>query len=350
MEKKKAVQKICLMIFKTAIIVFLIIALNLVFMPKYLYENQDGRITAEFYREKLDTDIIFVGSSTVYSGVSPIVLWEEYGFTSYNRSNASQPIWISYYMIKDAIKCNKPRLVVLDIGFIKYWDTYAEEPANRKAIDGMRFSKTKLECIEAAKDTDEKLSDYLFPIFRFHTRWKELGSEDFFNAFYSEPVTYNGFLMDFRETKKLPKRDGYVLKDNTEIGIRNISYLCETIELCQKEDVQIMLMKMPSYSDNWSFDYDYQINKIAAEYGITYINFDQFSSEIGLDYLKHSPDEGNHLNTPGAELFTSYLGTYIDSAYHLPSHAEEEDYRKVWNAKVLRYQKDLAARKEEISD
>ncbi len=350
MEKKKAVQKICLILLKMAIVIFLIVSLNLIFTPKYIYENQDGRITAEFYREKLDTDIIFVGSSTVYSGVSPIVLWEEYGFTSYNRSNASQPMWTSYYMIEDAIECHKPKLVVLDIGFIKYWDTYAEEPANRKAIDGMRFSKTKLKCIEAAKDTDEKLSDYLFPVFRFHTRWKELSPEDFLYAYYNKPVTYNGFLMDFRTTEKLPERDGYLLKDNTELGKRNISYLRETIELCRREGVQIMLMKMPSYSDNWSSDYDRQIGKIASEYEITYINFDSCSAGIGLDYRKHSPDEGSHLNTPGAELFTSYLGNYIDSAYDVPSHAQEKDYQEVWEAKVLRYRTDRAAGKEEIVD
>ncbi len=340
MEKKKAAQKICLILLKMAIVFLLIITLNLVFTPKYLFENQDGRITGEFYLEKLDTDIIFVGSSTVYNGICPVILWEEFGFTSYDRSNASQPIWTSYYMIKDAIECHKPKLVVLDIGFIKYWDTYAEEPANRKAIDGMRFSKTKLDCIETAKDTDEKLSDYLFPVFRFHTRWKELSPEDFIYIFSRKPVTYNGFLMDFWTTEKLPERNGYILKDNTKLGNRNVSYLRKTIELCQKEEIQIMLMKVPSYSDNWSFDYDRQLDEIVAEYGITYINFDSYSAEIGLDYLKHSPDEGNHLNTPGAELFTSYLGSYINSAYDVPSHVKEEAYQEVWNAKVLRYHLD----------
>ncbi|HOO29083.1 MAG TPA: hypothetical protein PLU43_11515, partial [Lachnospiraceae bacterium] len=179
MKKDSLFHKICRIVLKSAVAVFLVIVLNLIFIPKYIHENQDGRITEEFYKEQLDTDIIFVGSSTVYSGVSPLILWEKYGYTSYDRSNSSQTIWISYYMIEDAIKCHKPKLVVLDIGFIKYWDTYAEEPSNRKAIDGMRFSKTKLACIGAAMDQDEKITDYLFPILRFHSRWKELQPEDF---------------------------------------------------------------------------------------------------------------------------------------------------------------------------
>ena len=46
------------------------------------------------------------------------------------------------------------------------------------------------------------------------------------------------------------------------------------------------------------------------------------------------------MNTPGAELFTSYLGNYMNSAYHVPSHAKEKKYQEVWNAKVLRYHLD----------
>ena len=36
--------------------------LNRVLMPKYVSENQDGRITADFYKEELAPDVIFVGS------------------------------------------------------------------------------------------------------------------------------------------------------------------------------------------------------------------------------------------------------------------------------------------------
>lgn len=338
MEKKNRYKKICLIILKAAIALFLIVVLNRIFMPKYIYENQDGRVTEEFYKEQLDTDIIFVGSSTVYSGISPVILWQDYGYTSYDRGNASQPMWTSYYMIEDAIACHKPKLVVLDIGFIKYWDTYAEEPSNRKAIDGMRFSPSKIACIEAAMDPEEKLTDYLFPIFRFHTRWKELSHEDFQYMFYHSLVTHNGFLLDFRETKQLPKHEGYMLKDNTLLSERNVEYLEKIIELCQDNEIQVMLMKVPSYSDNWSFDYDAQITDIAADYGVNYINFDPYSEEIGLDYKKHSPDKGNHLNTPGAEVFTKYLGAYISENYRVPVHTGEPAYEAVWDKKIERYE------------
>ncbi len=342
MDKKKVFKNLCLLILKIGIAVFLILTLNLIFIPKYIYENQDGRITGEFYREKKDTDIIFIGSSTVYSGISPLVLWEKYGYTSYDRANASQPMWISYYMIEDAVKCHKPKMVVMDIGFIKYWDTYVEEPSSRKSIDGMRFSKTKLDCIKATIGDDENMTDYLLPIFRFHSRWKELGYEDFLYAYGHKPITYNGFLMDFRKTEKLPDRNGYLLKDNTKIGEKNMYFLIKSIELCQKEDIQLLFIKVPSYSDNWSLDYDEQVSTAAEKYGIHYVNFDKYSEEIGLDYKKHSPDEGNHLNTQGAELFTEYLGEYLGENYDIPSHKDDAAYQKIWNEKLLRYENDKA--------
>ncbi|MCR5734106.1 MAG: SGNH/GDSL hydrolase family protein [Lachnospiraceae bacterium] len=340
MKDKTLIKRIPVIIIKVLLIILLVYLLNRLFTPKYETENLDGRITREYYKEKLDTDIIFVGSSTVYSGISPMVLWQEKGYTSYDRSNASQTIWTSYYMIEDAIKYRKPELVVLDVGFIKYDDDFCEEPSNRKAIDGMRLSRSKIDLIKAASGKDEKLSEYLFPVLRFHTRWKELTSEDFLYTFYDRDVTYNGFLFDFRETETLPAHDGYAHGDEVVISPKNLEYLNKTIELCRDNDVELFLMKVPSYSDNWSLGYDRRIGEIASNSGIDYVNFDPYSDEMGIDYRKHSPDEGSHLNTTGAEIFTSYLGDYIKDHYDITSHSNDPKYEKVWEKKLVRYEND----------
>ena len=164
------IRRILVIFIKIVIAVSFIVTLNRIFMPKYINENQDGRITGEYYREEGKSDVIFVGSSTVYSGVSPIQLFKDYGITSYDRSNASQTTWISYYMIEDAIKYSKPRLVCFDVSFSRNDDNYVEEASTRKALDGMRFGISKINCINEAMGEDEKLIEYLFPLFRFHSR------------------------------------------------------------------------------------------------------------------------------------------------------------------------------------
>ncbi|MCR5788730.1 MAG: hypothetical protein K6G83_02480 [Lachnospiraceae bacterium] len=330
-----------ILISELILIALFLTLLNRIFMPKYVSENEDGHITEDFYREK-DTDILFVGSSTVYSGISPPVIWEKQGFTSYDRSNASQTLWTSYYMIEDAVKSgNKPKLVVLDIGFVKYDDDFAEEPSNRKAIDGMRPSLTKLSCIEAAMGESERLIEYIFPVLRFHTRWKELRGEDFWYALFdAKHVSYNGFMIDYRQTEELPERsEGRYFKDEGEIlPDKSVSYLKKTLTLCRDNQIQVLLIKMPSLSQNWSYGFDRQIEEIAAPYGVNYINFDEESDRIGIDYLLDSPDEGGHLNTPGAEKFSAYLADYIKEYFELPSHFDDDGLRAVWDEKIRIYE------------
>ncbi|MCR4924144.1 MAG: hypothetical protein K5931_09085 [Lachnospiraceae bacterium] len=344
MERNSTVKRIGLVLTEAVLLIIFVWFLNRLFMPKYVSENRDGRISREYYKEKLDTDIIFVGSSTVYSGINPIILWEDKGYTSYDRSNASQTMWTSYYMIEDAIRYNKPKLVALDVGFIKYDDDFTEEPSNRKAIDGMRLSSSKIKCIEAAKGEEERLIEYIFPVLRFHTRWKEFKLEDLIYTFKDEEVTNNGFIIDPKRTKNLPPRENgrYIHGEEVDISPKNWEYLMKIINICRENDVELFLMKVPSYSDNWSLKYDRLIDELGEEYGISYLNFDELDETIGFDYLIHSPDEGSHLNTEGAELFTYYLGDYIEENYNIPSHRGEEKYEEVWGKKSRRYKEMLA--------
>ena len=335
------IKSIILFVIKLIVVIFILVVINRLFMPKYISENQDGRITQEYYKEKLNTDVLFVGSSTVYSGVSPVTLWKDYGITSYTRSNSSQTLWISYYMIEEAIKRNKPQLVVQDVGFIKYDDNYAEEACTRKSLDGMKWSSSKVNCINESMSEDENFIDYVFPIFRFHSRWKELTEEDYKSVFYTGTVSHNGHLVNKNKSPELVEHDGYAPKDDTRLGNRNLEYLEKIIKLCQENDVQIMLIKVPSYSDNWSYDYDAQIGEVADKYGVVYNNFDDESELIGLDYRNDSPDNGSHLNSYGAEKFSKYFGSYILENYDVDNHASDEKYITVWNKKINDYDKAL---------
>ena len=312
---KKRLLSICKILIKIVLIMFLVMTLNRIFIPKYIHENQDGRITQEYYPVSKDTDVIFVGSSTVHSGIDPRVLLKEQGISAYLRANASQTMWISYYMIEDALRCHKPELVCIDTTFIKYGDDFVEEPSTRKALDGMRLSPSKIKCIKASMGEDEKMADYIMPLFRFHSRWKELTLDDFRYAYYNKPVTINGYLPDDEVEAAEPGDLVYAKEGDTTLSSRNTEYLRKAIELCKSRGVQVMLFKVPAHSQNWSDDYDRQIDDIAKEYDISYINFDKYNDEIGLDYSTDTPDAGSHLNKYGAEKFSAYLGKYIRDNY-----------------------------------
>lgn len=327
---KDLIVKILKVILKVAIILVLINALNRIFIPKYVNENQDGRITQEYYPVSRYIDVIFVGSSTVHSAIDPRVLWQEKGISSYDRSNASQTMWISYYMIEDAIRCHKPELVCIDTTFIKYGDDFVEEPSTRKALDGMRMSPSKIRCIRASIGEDEKMADYLIPLFRFHSRWKEFSTDDLRYAYYRGPVTINGYLQDDKTKAAEPGELVYTRDGDNTISPRNYEYLRKAIELCRDKGVQVMLFKTPSHSSNWSRDYDDQLNEVAKEYGISYINFDDRSDEIGLDYTTDTPDEGSHLNSSGAAKFSKYLSGYLKDNFSISDRSSDAKYGKLY--------------------
>ena len=315
MKLYKNFKEFIFALIKLGLIVFLVITLNRIFIPKYIFENQDGRITQEYYPRAKDTDVIFVGSSTVHSGIDPRVLMEEQGISAYLRANASQPMWISYYMIEDALRWHTPELVCIDTTFIKYGDDFVEEPSTRKALDGMRLTPSKIKCIKASMGEDEKMADYIMPLFRFHSRWKELTLDDFKYAYYNKPVTVNGYLPDDEVEAAKPGPLVYEKEGDTGLSSRNVEYLRKSIELCRSKGIQVMVFKVPAHSPNWSRDYDEQISSIVKEYGLSYINFDDKNDEMGMDYSIDTPDGGSHLNASGAVKFSRYLGEYIRENY-----------------------------------
>lgn len=336
MTKKIEIKKLIILLLKIILIIFLVISLNLVFMPKYINENPDGRIVAEYYREKYDPQVLFLGSSTVYSAVSPVYMYEKYGFTSYVRATSSQPSWVTYNILKESLKYHTPKLVCIDIGFNREADDYAEEVSNRKVYDYMRFSDVKIEGIKDAAADIESITDYMFPIFRYHSRWNDLEFDDFKYAFYKPSVTYNGYIIDYITEAPDSQRVSMDEADDHPLTSRNEDYLRRTIELCMDNSIDVMLMKVPSYNAKWGPVLEADFNRIAKEYNIEYKDYDSCFDEF--DWEEDTPDGGSHLNTLGAEIFSGILGADIASMEVIKEDNLDSDVIRIWQDKTERYE------------
>ena len=321
----------------------LIYVLDSIFMPKYISENPDGNVTAEFYDVKTPIDAAYFGSSTVYNAIPADFLWHEYGISSYTRANASQTIWQSYFLMKDTIKTNRPKLITLDVSFMKYGEDFYEEPSNRKTIDGMRMSLDKFRCAKASMWKEESIYSYIFPILRFHSRWKDLKPEDFLYAFKRPAVTYDGFIMEFNE---YAENDDFLpaSEEDNSFPEKPEEYLKKIIDLCESEGISLMLMKTPTYVNNWYPSYDRELSEMTSGYDdVEYINFDIYEEELGIDRHKDYVDGGSHLNVAGAEKFSRAFGAYIKDRYELEDHRQDENYYEYWNKKYERYERDRNA-------
>ena len=133
-------------------IIFILIFLLLLHMLSILLVrkgNGYGTDVFDFYKQdKNSIDILYLGSSHAYSSFNPYLIEEETKLNGYVFATQQQPLWITYHYLKEALKYQKPKYIVLEVHMaVVQKNDYAEEQVNRDAIDKMRLSKNKLEVI-----------------------------------------------------------------------------------------------------------------------------------------------------------------------------------------------------------
>lgn len=306
-------------------------------MPKYMSKILEGSLIEEYYKEKGNHDVIFIGDCEVYENISPITLWEDYGITSYIRGSAQQLIWQSYYLLEETLTYEKPKVVVFNVLSMKYGEPQ-NEAYNRMTLDGMRLSMSKIKSILASMTEDEHLIDYIFPILRYHSRWNEISGEDFKYLFNKDTISHNGYLMrvDVKPVTSVPT--GKKLADYKFSDVC-YDYLDKMVELCRKNDIKLVLMKAPSLYPYWYKEWDEQMVEYAKKNDLMYINFLDLIEETGIDFKEDTYDAGLHLNLSGAEKLSKYFGQILSREYSLPNHRDDEDLKKLWDEKVAFYNK-----------
>ena len=314
--------------------------------PKYMAQNQEGALIGEYYGSAGCNDVIFIGDCEVYENFSPITLWEEYGITSYIRGSPQQTIWQSYYLLEEMFRYETPKVVVFNVLSMKY-DTpestgnqSRREAYNRMTLDGMRWSSSKIKAIAASMTEEEKewesLFTYLFPIFRYHSRWSQLTREDFTNLFRRDTVGINGYLM---QSGVKSAGDAYTeapLTDYT-FGENSYSYLDKITALCKEHGAKLLLIKAPSLSPVWWPEWDAQMVRYAEDRSLTYINLLSHQEEIGIDWNTDTYDAGLHLNVYGAEKAARWLGRILSEDFQVPDRREEAEISRKWAEKIRNY-------------
>ncbi len=320
--------------------------LQQLFMPKYVSEIHEGNLIEEYYADEKNHDIIFIGDCEVFSNISPVALWEDYGITSYIRGSAQQLIWQSYYLLEETLKYEKPKVVVFNVLAMKYNEPQ-NEAYNRMTLDGMKFSAAKLKNIRASMTDGENFISYLFPILRYHSRWSGLTSDDFKYLFKRKKVSINGYLMrvDIKPVTVVPT--GKKLADY-RFGDNSYDYLNRMTALCKANNIPLVLIKSPSIYPYWYREWDQQIIDYAAANGLTYINFLNFIDDMGIDFITDTCDAGLHLNLAGAEKFTGYFGSILSKTFQIEDKRNDPALSKLWKEKAGLYYATEKAQLEEL--
>lgn len=280
-----------------------------------------------FYAEKKnDIDVVVIGSSNSFCTVNPLVLYEEYGIAAYDFGSSSQPMNISELYLKETLKRQKPEVVALEINMM------AGDSINSKNEAGLRWGYTdiplsidKLECIyQSVGKVNAEYFSYVFPVFRYHNRWKELSKIDY-TYFYQDKTNYTkGYLETQSVTEQAVNLSDYEYEGEAWIGDANIVCLDEMVQLCRQNNVELLLFKSPT--ENWHRYETQAIRALADERGLPFVDYNELyhNGEVALDTTADFRDK-DHLNDFGAKKVTSHLGGYLKANYELPDRREDSE-------------------------
>lgn len=325
-----------------AVVIAAVAVLTPILQPKYLTVSKEGSLTGEYYAAaaEVEHDVIFIGDCEIYESFVPAVLWEEYGISAYLRGNAQQLVWHSYYMLEDTLRYETPKAVVFNVLALMYGEPQ-KEAYNRLALDGMAWSRVKVEAIRASMTEEEDFLTYVFPFFRYHSRWDELTAEDFTYAWGDKPtVSDSGYLMQTGIEPADPAgQPAPAPLIYTELPAAAMAYLDRMADLCEERGIELILVKAPTnyFKYHWYEEWDQQVVDYAARRGLVYYNFLQVTDEIGLDMTVDTYDAGVHLNVYGAEKLSRYFGQILRDAHGMPDRRTDSHASAVWGNRVETY-------------
>ena len=304
--------------------------LNILMMPKYQESLVEGSFTSEYYTSPKNHEVIFIGDCEVYANFNPMILYEEYGISSYVRGNSQQMIWQSYYILEETLKYEIPKAVVLNVNSLRYDKSSDKrnEAYNRLMIDRMKWSDTKIKLIKESMLEEETFISYVFPILRYHSRYDELSKEDIKYLVNRENVTYNGFLInkEVKGVENLPTKRNL---SNYEFDKENIEWLNKILELCKKHDIKLILVKAPSVYPYWYDEYDEQIISYASKNDLLYVNLLDKAEDMGIDYSTDTYDGGLHLNLYGSIKNSKYFGKILKESIDLNDYHGDNYYEEL---------------------
>ena len=315
---KKIIKRIVSCVLFVAILLGLLQVSSLIFQPKsndkasgIHYPRANGILSEP--KDSIDT--VFIGDSEVYHSFIPLNIWRDYGITSYDVSSPSQKLVYSMEFLKKTFEKQSPKIVFLETNAI-FRKSYFEDEITYKA-------------------------EQVFPVFRYHDRWKNLQLKDF-----SATVEYtaNENNKGYYFTKKSKPATDKAIKEymkysdvSAPILSTNKKYLIEIAKFCKNHGTKLVLISTPS-TKNWNYQRHNAMEAFSKDLGVDYIDTNLLRDDIPIDWKKDTKDKGDHLNYNGAVKVTDYIGKYLDDTKLFKDKRNDPSYDN-WNTCLDKFEK-----------
>lgn len=317
---KKIIKRIVSCVLFVAILLGLLQVSSLIFQPKS-NDKASGihylRANGIFSEPKDSIDTVFIGDSEVYHSFIPLNIWRDYGITSYDVSSPSQKLVYSMEFLNKTFENQSPKIVFLETNAI-FRKSYLEDEITYKA-------------------------EQIFPVFRYHDRWKNLQLKDF-----SATVEYtaNENNKGYYFTKKFKPATDKAIKEymkysdvSAPILSTNRKYLNGIAKFCKNHGAKLVLISTPS-TKNWNYQRHNAMEAISKDLGVDYIDTNLLRDDIPIDWKKDTKDKGDHLNYNGAVKLTDYVGKYLDDTKLFKDKRNDPSYDN-WNTCLDKFEKQV---------
>lgn len=273
-------------------------------------------------------DVLFLGSSHMGTNIDPTVLYEKYGLAAYSMWSASQPTWNSYYYLKEALKSQSPKLVVLECYVVVQDNESTAYSPLIKATGGFQYSADRAAAIRVSADEktwEENGTDLILGFPAYHSRYTDLNEMDFSRYFWNYTYYDKSVSSWGRTVCTAPDLSAYT--GVQELNAKHEEYLYKIIELCQKNGCELLLYTSPYMLSQKEQERNNRLEQIAAEEGIPYRNLNLSYEEFQLDFSTDFVDSLGHMNDLGIRKITNYMGQYIRENYDLPETYTQQLFR-----------------------
>lgn len=330
MEKKRIKN------FILSVIFFLLLLLTVFASSEVLKRKKSFYYKDQFFMSAVPYDVLFFGSSHMHEGIDPVYLWETYGISSYNLASSGESIQMTYYVMKEAFRHSVPKAVIIDS--FKIMDREdainAEYAFVHESIDALPLNRNKLEAADyASRFFDGGRMAFLSNLYAYHSRYNELGKDDFVRE---RTLDKGAYIMTEMVKAEAPDPDSYI-EDTTEFkGGDGVRYYERIIALCREKGVVPILVNIPANKGNYTAEAQKRVNTLmryTEENGGKSINFLPLLDEIGIDYDRDFGD-ASHLNFMGAEKTADYIASFLKAELGFADHRQEEAYASVWDEDV----------------
>ncbi len=259
--------------------------------------------------EKNTIDVVAIGDSLIYSSISPMIIWNNYGYTVFDCADAAQVINNSYKHLKYAVDTQNPKVVIFEA------DVLFRNPDDVPWHYGLL-----------------KFERYI-SLFNHHNNWKKY----LLNSISKDETTniYKGFKY-INKTVPAKVRD-YMKKTNkkSKIPENNMKYFEEMIKICNENNIKLVLMSFPNMR-RWNYSKHEITLELAKKYNLEFIDFNTETNLLNIDWTKESRDGGGHLNYVGAIKASNYVGEYLKKNNLVEDHRKDSKYNS-WNLAYEEY-------------